>query len=101
MTRVKLRHLDKTMIIDSLAHTGCVRTAIALVIFMRRTPLKVERDRQIFRIAKKRHWLILTPNLRKMIFLDFEKLSVDTGFRTKDCLAVKLSALHWDEFNIV
>ena len=88
------------MIIDSLADTGCVRSAIALVIFMRRTPLKVERDRQIFCIAK-RAVAHIESESEKNEFFDFEELSLDTGFRTKDCVAVKLTASQWDDFNIV
>ena len=68
--------------------------------FMRRTPLKVERDRQIFRIAKKTVAHIDSES-EKNEFFDFEELSLDTGFRTKDCVAVKLTASQWDDFNIV
>ena len=59
--------------------------------FMRRTPLKVERDRQIFRIAK-RAVAHIDSESEKNEFFDFEELSLDTGFRTKDCVAVKLTA---------
>ena len=68
--------------------------------FMRRTPLKVERDRQIFRIAK-RAVAQIDSESEKNEFFDFEELSLDTGFRTKDCVAVKLTASQWDDFNIV
>ena len=68
--------------------------------FMRRTPLKVERDRQIFRIAK-RAVAHINSESEKNEFFDFEELSLDTGFRTKDCVAVKLTASQWDDFNIV
>ena len=68
--------------------------------FMRRTPLKVERDRQIFRIAK-RAVAHIDSESEKNEFFDFEELSLDTGFRTKDCVAVKLTASQWDDFNIV
>ena len=100
MTRVKLRHMDKTMIIDSLAHRLCPNCHCIGNIHEEDTSKSGKGQTDILYCYKK-HWLILTPNLRKMIFLDFEKLSVDTGFRTKDCLAVKLSALHWDEFKFV
>ena len=68
--------------------------------FMRRTPLKGERDRQIFRIAK-RAVAHIDSESEKNEFFDFEELSLDTGFRTKDCVAVKLTASQWDDFNIV
>ena len=68
--------------------------------FMRRTPLKVERDRQIFRIAK-RAVAHIDSESEKNEFFDFEELSLDTGFRTKDGVAVKLTASQWDDFNIV
>ena len=68
--------------------------------FMRRTPLKVERDRQIFCIAK-RAVAHIDSESEKNEFFDFEELSLDTGFRTKDCVAVKLTASQWDDFNIV
>ena len=68
--------------------------------FMRRTPLKVERDRQIFCIAK-RAVAHIESESEKNEFFDFEELSLDTGFRTKDCVAVKLTASQWDDFNIV
>ena len=68
--------------------------------FMRRTPQKVERDRQIFRIAK-RAVAHIDSESEKNEFFDFEELSLDTGFRTKDCVAVKLTASQWDDFNIV
>ena len=68
--------------------------------FMRRTPLKVERDRQIFRIAK-RAVAHIDSESEKNEFFDFEELSLDTGFRTKDCVAVKLTASQWDDCNIV
>ena len=68
--------------------------------FMRRTPLKVERDRQIFRIAK-RAVAHIDSESEKNEFFDFEELSLDTGFRTKDYVAVKLTASQWDDFNIV
>ena len=68
--------------------------------FMRRTPQKVERDRQIFRIAK-RAVAHIDSESEKNEFFDFEELSLDTGFRTKDYVAVKLTASQWDDFNIV
>ena len=68
--------------------------------FMRRTPQKVERDRQIFCIAK-RAVAHIDSESEKNEFFDFEELSLDTGFRTKDCVAVKLTASQWDDFNIV
>ena len=68
--------------------------------FMRRTPQKVKRDRQIFLIAK-RAVAHIDSESEKNEFFDFEELSLDTGFRTKDCVAVKLTASQWDDFNIV
>ena len=72
------------MIIDSLADTGCVRSAIALVIFMRRTPLKVERDRQIFCIAKKSigsYWLRIWEKWYSLILRSC-LLTQDSGQKT-------------------
>ena len=60
----------------------------------------MERDRQIFRIAK-RAVSHIDSESEKNEFFDFEELSLDTGFRTKDCVAVKLTASQWDDFNIV
>ena len=60
----------------------------------------MERDRQIFCIAK-RAVAHIESESEKNEFFDFEELSLDTGFRTKDCVAVKLTASQWDDFNIV
>ena len=52
----------------------------------------MERDRQIFRIAK-RAVAHIDSESEKNEFFDFEELSLDTGFRTKDCVAVKLTGM--------